>query len=270
MNDIIFAGRHVLTYNVRRHSHHSWELIYCTGATGRFVFDGVEMPYAEGDVVVIPPDVPHENVSSEGFTNIHLNVTDATFGFRQPQLVHDDANRSILHLFADAYYVFSGDPERRSALMSAYGNLIVRHIMVCSSIRPRNPVVEEIEQSILQNYANPNYKLDEVLSAMPYCYDYLCRLFRQEVRTTPHRYLTNLRLQAAADLLCSGCDSGSMTEIARTCGFRDPLYFSRLFKKKYQASPSVYCQLKQQEQLTDGDGLKVIAPEADAEPPCNT
>lgn len=262
MNDIIFAGKHVLTYNVRRHSHHSWELIYCTGSSGRIVFDDAALDYAEGDVVVIPPDMPHENVSGEGFTNIHLNLDDATFSFRQPQLLHDDLNRSLLHLFADAYYVFSGDPVRRAALTSAYGNLIVRFITVGCSVGPRNPVVEAIEQSILQNYANPNYKLDEVLATMPYCYDYLCRLFRQEVCITPHRYLTNLRLQAAADLLCSGNDCGSMTEVARMCGFRDPLYFSRLFKKKYQASPSAYCALKREEQQRrDGDGMKVIAPE---------
>ena len=165
MNDIIFAGKHVLTYNVSRHKHKNWELVYCTGDSGKFVFSDFELPYAEGDIVIIPPEVPHENVSSDGFTNIHLNVENATLSFRQPTVVRDDGNQTILHLFADAYYLFCGDAERRAALLSSYGNLIVRHIGLSRASRPKNRVVEAIEQSIVQNYANPNYELDEVLSS---------------------------------------------------------------------------------------------------------
>lgn len=261
MNDIVFAGKHMLTYNVSRHKHKTWELIYCTGDSGKLIFADRELPYAQGDIVVIPPDMPHENVSSAGFTNIHLNVENATLAFRQPAVVRDDGNHSLLHLFEDAHYLFCGDPERRAALLSAYGNLIVRHISLNRAARPRNRIVEEIEQSIVQNYANPNYELDEVLAAMPYCYDYLCRLFRQEVRTTPHKFLTNLRLQVAADMLLSGYAEGGIAEIAHTCGFRDPLYFSRLFKKRYQVSPSAYSRQRALPAAEDSDSQKIILPE---------
>ena len=44
MNNIIFAGKHFLTYSVNRHQHDTWELIYCTGETGRFVFADSELP----------------------------------------------------------------------------------------------------------------------------------------------------------------------------------------------------------------------------------
>lgn len=262
MNDIIFAGRHVLTYNVSRHKHKSWELVYCTGESGCFVFADRELPYAEGDIVVIPPDWPHENVSRAGFTNIHLNIDNATLSFHEPRVVQDDVNQSIRHLFADAYYIFCSDPHRRAALLASYGSLIVRHMSLSPVQRPKNKAVEDIERSIVQNYANPNYELDGLLQSMPYCYDYLCRLFRQALNTTPHKYLTNLRLQAAADMLCSGYGSGSISEVARACGFRDPLYFSRLFKKKYDVSPSEYSSCKQQERHPqDSDSQKVTAAE---------
>ena len=263
MNDIIFAGKHVLTYNVSRHQHKNWELVYCTGESGKFVFSGLELPYAQGDIVIIPPEVPHENVSCAGFTNIHLNIDNATLSFRQPTLVRDDMNQTILHLFADAYYLFCGAPERRAALLSAYGSLIVRHVTLSQASKPCNRVVEAIEQSIAQHYADPDYELDEVLASMPYCYDYLCRLFRQEVNTTPHKYLTNLRLQVAADMLLSGCTDGGIAEIARLCGFRDPLYFSRLFRKRYDVSPSAYCQQKLQESdvARDSDSQKIALPQ---------
>ncbi len=245
MNDIIFAGKHFLTFTVSRHQHRSWELVYCTSDHGRFVFDGEELCYGEGDIVIIPPDTPHENVSENGFTNIHLHVDEATMAFRSPTLIRDDANQSILHLFSDAYFVYCGDPEQKEALLAAYGHLIVRYMSAYqAAVHPQNRIVEEIEQSIVQNYANANYELDEVLRSLPYSYDYLCKLFRKEVGMTPTRYLANIRMQTAAEMLACGLNDGSITDIAHLCGFRDPLYFSRMFKKKYNVSPKEYYRQK--------------------------
>ena len=94
---------------------------------------------------------------------------------------------------------------------------------------------------------------------MPYCSDYLCRLFREEMHTTPGRFLTDLRLQRAADLLLSDGERTAVSEIARQCGFRDPLYFSRMFKKRYQASPSRYAvMLREGTWELDSDSQKIM------------
>lgn len=264
MNTIIFAGKHFLTCNVSRHQHETWELIYCTGKMGKLIFADFVLPYAEGDVVVIPPHTPHENVSENGFSNVHLNIGDATFNYHHPVLIRDDGNQSLLHLFSDAYYIFCGDPEKRSALLSAYGDLIVRMLSAYGETHPRNRTVEVIEQSIRQNYANANYKLDEVLHTMPYCYDHLCKVFRKTMGMTPHKYLMNLRLQAAADALCSGLSNGNITEIAHMCGFHNPLYLSRLFKKRFGLSPREYYrqQLEQNPaNSADSDSQKISVPD---------
>jgi len=267
MNDILFAGKHFLTYNVHRHKHATWELVYCTGASGRFVFDDMELPYQEGDVVVIPPDVPHENLSESGFTNIHLNIGDATLTFTAPTVIRDDVNHSILHLFSDVYYLFCGDPERNTALLPAYGTLIVRHMTLSRTSGKRNRISEEIEKCIVQNYANADFALDEVLHSQPYCYDYLCKLFRKEVGTTPHKYLINIRLQAAANMLCSLHNSAGIAEVAQLCGFRNPLYFSRLFKNRYGVSPKEYHRHTMEDTLLrsqDSDSQKILLNDEDA------
>ena len=41
-------------------------------------------------------------------------------------------------------------------------------------------------------------------------------------------------------MLHSDYSASSITEIAHLCGFRNPLYFSRLFKQKYGVSPREY------------------------------
>ena len=77
MNDIVYTGKHLITYSVLPHSHDSWELIYCTSGSGEIVFESSAEPlkYQTGDLVVIPPGLVHSNFGEKGFTNIHLNNT---------------------------------------------------------------------------------------------------------------------------------------------------------------------------------------------------
>lgn len=237
MNDIILAGQPLTS--PARHLHECWELLYCSHGTGVVIFDGLELPCHPGAVIVIPPDTPHLHPAAEEAGCISLSITNATLPFSSPLSLEDDGNHSLSHLFSDAQYLYQSDTAYRASLLPAYGQLITQHISCRRTIAPRSRLVEEIAQSIVQNYANPNYELDELLRSAPYCYDYLCRLFRQEMHTTPHKYLTNLRLQAAADALRLSTGR-SVTEIARMCGYHDPLYFSRMFKKKYGVSPREY------------------------------
>ena len=243
MNELVFAGQ-LQVFSVPRHQHEFWELYYCTGGSGAFLFDDYEQPCRAGDLLLIPPHTPHAHTSADGAEHYFLYLQDTALAFRTPLLLTDDDNQSILHLFADACYLFQHDPDS-STLLAFYGQLICQHISRQRLISPQSQLVEEIAQSIVQNFANPNYELDSILRSAPYCLDYLCRLFRQEMHTTPHKYLADLRLQTAADILRMG--SRSITEVARMCGHQDPLYFSRMFKKKYGCSPREYAKRSRQE-----------------------
>ena len=56
----------------------------------------------------------------------------------------------------------------------------------------------------------------------------------------------------------------SISEIAHLCGFREPLYLSRVFRKKYGMSPSQYQRSSQQDDnVPDSESIK-IRPEAGA------
>lgn len=239
MNDVIEACRKS-SHKVARNQHTHWELYLCTSAGGVFVFDEGQLPYHAGDLIVIPPEVPHAHHADQGAEHIHLYISDSPLTFRHPALIQDDDNQSLLHLFADSLYFFQQGEKVSPGLLPAYAQLICQHISNRQTASPRDQMVAEIAQSIMQNYTNPNYELDTLLRSAPYCYDYLCRLFRQEMHTTPHKYLSEMRLQSAAEKLRSG--HASITEVARMCGHNDPLYFSRMFKKRYGCSPREYAR----------------------------
>ena len=241
MNDITFVGRHTTVYTVSRHAHDSWEYVYCTAGGGTFFFDGRSLPYKKGDVVVIPPHVPHSNDSQQGFNNIHINMVSPILTFKEPTIVVDDINQFLFSAFEAAFYHYYSDRKERTSLLSAYGNLISYYLIAYQTGNPRSGVVDEIEHSIINHYSDCNYKLDDYLESLPFSSDYLRKLFQKEFGVTPHQYLTNKRLQIAAESLINAAGSGnSVADIALMCGFRDPLYFSRMFKKKYGLSPSQY------------------------------
>ena len=191
MNHIIYVGKHLLTLTVSRHAHSSWELVYCTDGSGTFHFDDGDLPYKKGDVVILPPYVPHGNSSRDGFTNIHMNMTDTSLPFKSPAIVQDDSNQFLLQAFQAIYFHFNGDPHRRRLLMSPYGDLIYCYLMSYHKTQPLSPVVEEIENNIIQNYPDCNYELDKYLQSFPFSYDYLRKLFKKELGVTPHKYLTD-------------------------------------------------------------------------------
>lgn len=242
MNNIVYAGKHALTWKVNRHAHSSWELVYCTSGEGIFSFDDKDIHYKQGEIVVIPPLVPHRNFSDDGFTNIHLNMTDCSFTFTEPTVLTDDENRFILNAFTAAYHHFSVNIPSSRMMLAPLGNLIHSYVIVYQNAPTLSRIVVEIERNITENYTDCNYELDTYLQSLHFSYDYLRKLFKKELGVTPHKYLMDKRLQTASELLCYGSCGGSnsIAEISQLCGFREPLYFSRMFKKKYGVAPSYY------------------------------
>lgn len=254
MNNITYVGKHALTWTVSRHFHRDWELIFCTGGRGEVLFADRVLSYSVNDVAIIPPMVPHSNVSPEGFTNIHLNLADAAFAFTEPLTVRADSNGFLLNAFAAAFYYWSESAGGRS-LLPSYGQLIAAFLSQYQPARRRSETVQRIEDNILQHYPDCAYDLNAYLSSLPFNTEYLKKMFKRETGRTPLQYLTDKRLENAASTLAAFCGKGNISETARMCGFGDPLYFSRLFKKKYGVSPRSYAaQAARPASPVPGDG----------------
>ncbi|WP_425592747.1 helix-turn-helix domain-containing protein [Brevibacillus parabrevis] len=67
-----------------------------------------------------------------------------------------------------------------------------------------------------------------------------CRAFKRAVGMTPGEYLTQLRMDEAKAMLCESSSANRVKDVARSVGFSDELYFSRLFKKREGLSPQIY------------------------------
>ena len=238
MNKIVYVGKHALTMTVSRHLHRSCELIFCTSGCGEMIFDDRTMPYSTNDIAVIPPLLPHANISATGFTNIHIYLEEATLNQTEPFIVPADANGFLFNAFSAAFYYYSSNSEGRSLLLSLYGQLIAASLAMQKP--EHSEIVQKLENNILENYPDCSYDLNAYLSSLPFSAEYLKKLFKKEIGLTPLQYLTDKRLENAANHLAMSGGGGNISEIAHQCGFSEPLYFSRLFKRKYGVAPRDY------------------------------
>ncbi len=90
----------------------------------------------------------------------------------------------------------------------------------------------------IDHHYNKTVMLEEVAEKIGLSSYYLSKLFKEKFEVTFIEYITNIRIQKAKDLLLGG--KTPLKEIAMNIGYKDPNYFSRVFKKETGLSPSEY------------------------------
>jgi AraC-like DNA-binding protein len=93
-------------------------------------------------------------------------------------------------------------------------------------------------QAYLDRNSSEAITLEVLASFAGLSASHLSAEFRKHLGTPPMRYLLESRLTRAAYLLADV--NMSISEVAREVGFRDPLYFSRRFRKRFGLSPRPY------------------------------
>ncbi len=87
-----------------------------------------------------------------------------------------------------------------------------------------------------KNYPDPSLTVDELSRIAKMSDTYFRKTFYANFGETPSKYITNLRLRHAENLLSR--ESISIQEAALLSGFSDSKYFSRVVKKIYGYPPS--------------------------------
>ena len=68
---------------------------------------------------------------------------------------------------------------------------------------------------------------------------YFSRLFSKETGITFIEFLTESRMEEAARIMKDQPELG-VAQVARRVGYKDPDYFSRVFRKRYGRTPSSF------------------------------
>ncbi|QDS38148.1 helix-turn-helix transcriptional regulator [Brevibacillus brevis] len=106
-----------------------------------------------------------------------------------------------------------------------------------SESSPSKMVIEQAKTYINGHYMNPLTldELAEVHGMSPKSFSYF---FHKYTGVRPIDYVIQYRMERASELLLTG--NYSIRDVAFSVGYDNPLYFSRVFKKKLGVSPSAY------------------------------
>lgn len=100
-----------------------------------------------------------------------------------------------------------------------------------------NLYIRQAIEYIHNNYSN-TIRVTDIANYVCIDRSYLYTLFRRNMGVSPQDYLANCRITCAAELL--SVSDLPISGVALSCGYQDPLVFSKAFKQKKGVTPSQY------------------------------
>lgn len=223
-----------------------WTVMLNQTGHGKMTIGGITTTFEPNTVVCVPPGVAFVKKSNQGFSDI-LVQTDSFLLEEQLgnswAVIADDKNNSVETLITLMLRTFlNGEEAYSSRLLEQLFHtveLLLFHRL--QEEHPRGHQINQMVEIISSGFTNPDFSLDEIFKDQNYCPNHLRRLFKGKVGCTPVEYLTELRIGYAKKRMeDTGMQTASVAQIALMSGFRDPCYFSRVFKRKTGISPAEY------------------------------
>ena len=227
-----------------------YKLCLVSRGSGEIVCRGHTRPLSPGDLFLLLPSVPYNLTGSADFTYLYISF----IGARANQLVHQLGITWQDYIFPDNGSLL---PFWREGLLCEHSQLdllgesILLHAFSrISSFRSQNvPSVSDSDKNLLlvkkyidDHLADPLLHLEQLSQIFSYNPKYLSSAFRKFFHICIRDYILSMRITRACGLMEQGYTS--MKEISILCGFSDPLYFSKVFKKRMGLSPRGHLQQK--------------------------
>lgn len=224
------------------HTHDVWEIILNHKGESDDIIGGGRFHFGTHTFVCIPPHVPHEKRSENGFCDFAILCRSLDLPNNgKATVINDDEQGSVSALVSILFSIYQkkedGYRENCESLFSA-----IEKILLSRAGQPeKDPVVANLINVMINEFSNPDFSLTDLVRKSGYCDDYLRRKFQKSTGMSMLEYLTDLRINSAKKLLRENSRLRfSISQISTMSGFADIGYFSRVFKKRTGLSPSDY------------------------------
>ena len=224
---------------------------YILSGKGRFSIGGKEYPLGAGYGFLITPDELAFYQADEndpwtyvwvGFSGVQATeyVHNIGLSVRQPIFKSEESEelyRIVKDMMEHNTYGLTHDL-RRNGQLGVFLSIIAEGTKVAENDVDRaNTYVRKAVSFIQSNYCNP-IRVTDVADYVCINRSYLYTLFHNSMGMSPQQFLATFRITKATELL-------QLTElpiesIALSCGYQDPLVFTKAFKQMKKMSPTSY------------------------------
>lgn len=251
------------SYIVDHHCHDFLELSYMlSGETSYIVNDNI-YNVKKGELMVFNSGVYHSEIINnyEGFNEVHIGFCNINIRNFPSNYITKEPFIGIFDFkkygkdFKDCYLEIINEQTNHKdgyelmlkVLCTKLLILFLRETYSEQDIKKladykfefsqKSNLVKEITSYINNNYMHDIslYKISKNMYLSPV---YISKIFKEETGVSPINYLIKIRLEKAKALLSD--TTLTVKTIAKSVGYDDAYYFSKLFKKYYNMSPSHY------------------------------
>ena len=231
----------------------------CVEGHGYAVIDGEEAHLRAGELLIIPRNRQHIYWAAEdnpwSIYWVHFLGADAGYYIDriprsgQPVPIDPAAQAEAARLFRyclDALYGGYGLPALIYAAQS------VQHILSLLLYRNQALPMEQRKKNrragfdaivaFMQSNLQEPLRLQDFAREAGMSASHFSELFRAQTGRSPMAYFIEIRMRHACRLL--DLSNQPIKSVAIECGYRDPYYFSRVFKKVMGSSPKRYRSIK--------------------------
>ena len=250
-----------IRWHSRRHSHgnRQYELHYFIQGNARFLNNLTKFQITPGCICMTRPEVNHAIIVQEGENPISYYAVLLELSEEDEEvhkLLNDEISYDKIYKAGTNYRFFFEEIKEKGlsdspSLRHSAVHQFISFLYILSSEEDfhfsdsRNSHIEKALR-IMQNNITSELDLEQIAGRLGLNKSYFIRLFQQKMKTTPMKYFTRLRVEAAGSMLTS--TNRSLAVIAQDLNFYSEFHFSRVFKQYTGCSPSQY--RKQYLQLT--------------------
>ena len=228
-----------------------YQLLYVAAGKAFFTFDGTVTEVSEGSMVLYSPHTPQQyayylddkpEVYWLHFTGSEAPSLTREAGFWGNRIIYAGISSKYQELFLSVIreiQLTSPSFEELSALYLRQLFLLLKRIREEGGFK-KTDIQKEMEKAVRffhENLAN-NIEIEAYARELHMSTCWFIRSFKEYSGMPPGRYLTDIRIRKAKELLES--TDYSVGEIGGIIGYENPLYFSRIFKKTAGVSPAEY------------------------------
>jgi len=251
------------------HQHEFLELVLILGGSGIHVTEAFRHEVCAGDVFVINPSRSHGYAEPRRLKLVNVMIREETLletaaafaslpGYHalftlepvqwrqktfESRMRLSPAKRLQLEQWIAAMEAETrradtgGGPLAKAWLFLILGELAREYGDATGSTAALSMRLSRVLSWMEAHYAQP-VELAELAAMAHLSERSLLRHFQAALGESPKRYLNRLRLQKARQWLDQPRQEWTVTEIASRCGFEDPNYFTRLFRREFGYPPS--------------------------------
>lgn len=205
-----------------------------------FIVGNQRIRAEDQDILFGPPDCAYTvEAGEERLVVVHFETAENFSGMLQ--VLRPENPQQIEELFLSLLKTWEekkpGFYPRAMSIFYKILELVVKQ----TSKGTHSPHYEKIREAVeymMNNYRNSDLSVEDLCKRCAISDTYFRKCFLDEFHMTPNKYLTNLRIDYARDLLESGVYN--IEQVAERSGFIEPKYFCTVFKKIVGKTPSEY------------------------------